>query len=174
MRSIRPFIPPVAVGAVATLALLVIVDLSWTARTQAAPAQPMPFPHVRMVQAGVQCVFCHTTVTKGPAAGIPSVEKCMGCHRIIAPDRPAIQQLAGFYQRQQPIPWQRVVQMPDFVHFPHYVHVGAGLNCENCHGDVGHMDVTHQVTNMNMGWCLDCHEKQPNAQQLKDCVICHY
>ena len=29
------------------------------------------------------------------------------------------------------------------------------------------------VVKMNMGWCLDCHEKQPNATQLMDCVICH-
>jgi hypothetical protein len=35
------------------------------------------------------------------------------------------------------------------------------------------MTVAKPVVRMNMGWCLDCHEKQPNASQLMDCVICH-
>jgi hypothetical protein len=35
------------------------------------------------------------------------------------------------------------------------------------------MEVTKEVVAMTMGWCLDCHEKQPNATQLKDCVVCH-
>jgi hypothetical protein len=69
----------------------------------------------------------------------------------------------------------RINQLPRHVKFPHHVHVTAGaLNCERCHGDVGKMDVTHQVANMNMGWCLDCHQQQPNAKQLIDCVACHY
>ena len=52
-------------------------------------------------------------------------------------------------------------------------HTAPGGNCETCHGDVGHMSVDQPVVQMNMGWCLNCHEKQPNAPQLMDCVICH-
>ncbi len=98
----------------------------------------------------------------------------MGCHQYIATDRPAIKQLTKYWTDKQPIPWVRINQLPRYVHFPHNAHVsGGGLNCERCHGDVGHMDVTRQVVNMNMGWCLDCHEQQANADQLKDCNTCH-
>jgi hypothetical protein len=170
-----PFAIRVIGGVVGVVVVLGIMYYFWGATTQAAPAQPMPFPHQRMVQAGVQCVFCHTTVQKGPAASIPSVEKCVGCHRVIATDRPAIQQLMTYWQNQQPIPWARVNQLPRFVKFSHQPHVTVGaVNCEECHGDVGHMNEAQPVVRMDMGWCLNCHQKQPNGQQLSDCAICHY
>jgi hypothetical protein len=176
MRSIvkSPFFRRAVVAVIATVVILVIAVVSYTSRSQAAPQQPMPFPHNKMVQAGVQCVFCHTDATKSPSPGMPSVEKCMGCHKFVATNTPAIQQLAAYWQRQEPVPWVRINQLPRYVHFPHNVHVNSGINCERCHGDVGQMPVTHQVAVMNMGWCLSCHQQQPNAKQLIDCVICHY
>ncbi len=143
---------------------------------QAAPPdqQPIAFNHQIMVQAGIPCLFCHTKVTKSPVAGIPSVEKCMGCHKVIATNTPEIGKVAQYWQNQQPIPWLRVNQLPRFVYFSHRVHIVAGgLNCERCHGDVGHMTIDQPVVKMNMGWCLDCHEQQSNAGQLMDCVTCH-
>jgi c(7)-type cytochrome triheme protein len=147
----------------------------FASKTQAASQQqPIAFNHKVMVGVGIQCLFCHTDARRSPAAGMPSVEKCMGCHRVIAKDTPEIQKLAGYWERQQPIPWVRVNRLPRFVYFSHQVHVvAAGLNCERCHGDVGNMTVVRPVVTMNMGWCLSCHEQQPNAPQLKDCVVCH-
>jgi len=144
-------------------------------RTQAAPQQqPIAFNHQLMVQAGIQCLFCHTEARRSPMAGMPSVEKCMGCHKVIANDKPEIKKVAEYWQRGEPILWVRVNTLPRFVYFSHQVHVvAAGLNCEQCHGDVGHMTVDVPVVRMNMGWCLSCHEKQPNARQLMDCVTCH-
>jgi hypothetical protein len=144
-------------------------------RTHATPQQqPIAFNHQVMVQLGIQCLFCHTDAQRSPSPGMPSVEKCMGCHRVIATNVPVIQQVAGYWERQQPIPWERVNTLPRFVYFTHEVHITAGkLNCERCHGDVGHMTVARPVVRMNMGWCLSCHESQPNAAQLQDCVVCH-
>ncbi len=140
----------------------------------AAPAQPINFNHQIMVGVGITCQFCHTTVTTSPAAGMPSVEKCMGCHNVVDPTNSEIQKVASFWQSQEPIPWVRVNVLPRFVYFSHEVHVVAGAqNCENCHGDVSHMTVDQPVVRMNMGWCLSCHQKQPNARQLTDCVVCH-
>lgn len=140
----------------------------------ARPDQPMAFNHQVMVQAGVQCLFCHNDALRSPSPGMPSVELCMGCHKTIAADRPAIQQLVGYASRGEPIPWVRVNYVPDFVYFSHKVHITVGgLNCETCHGDVGNMKVVEPVARMSMGWCLACHSKQPNAPQLRDCVICH-
>lgn len=148
--------------------------LLFETKTQAAPEQPLAFNHEVMVQAGIPCLYCHTGATKSPMAGIPSVEKCMGCHKIIATDKPEIQKLAGYWERQEPIPWARVNVLPRFVYFSHRVHVvAAELKCERCHGDVGHMTVARPVVKMDMGWCLSCHQQQPNARQLTDCVVCH-
>lgn len=144
------------------------------AQAQAAPQQPIAFNHQVMVQAGVTCVYCHSGATRSNDAGIPSVEFCMGCHKIIATDSPEVQKLADYWQKQAPIPWTRVIQLPRFVYFSHQAHVvGASLNCERCHGDVGHMTETHAVVNMTMGWCLACHQQQTNAPQLMDCITCH-
>jgi hypothetical protein len=97
----------------------------------------------------------------------------MGCHAVIATDGPAIQQVAGYWERNESIPWARVNALPDFVYFSHQPHLSAGINCETCHGDVGNMDVARPVNRTHMGWCLDCHLKQPNAGHLADCLTCH-
>lgn len=139
-----------------------------------APPQPIAFNHEVMVQAGISCLYCHEDVLRSPSPEMPSVEKCMGCHNVIATNSPEIQKIKAYYDSGQPIPWVRVNALPRFVYFSHEVHVVvAGLNCEQCHGDVGHMSVDQPVVRMNMGWCLNCHMKQPNAPQLSDCVICH-
>ncbi len=161
------------VGAIIIVVALVALLFFTTRKASAGPQQPIAFNHQIMVQIGINCLFCHTDATKSPSAGIPSVEKCMGCHRVIATSVPAIQTLAGYWERQEPIPWARVNQLPRFVFFDHHVHIAQGINCERCHGDVGNMTVDHPVVRMNMGWCLSCHEQQPNASQLIECAICH-
>jgi c(7)-type cytochrome triheme protein len=142
-------------------------------RTQAVEQPPLDFNHRAMVQAGIPCLFCHPDALKSPAAGMPSVEKCMGCHTIIATDDPGVKKLAAYWDQQEPILWPRVNQLPRFVYFSHQVHIGGGLNCERCHGDVGQMSMARPVVKMDMGWCLDCHEQQANAVQLKNCMVCH-
>ncbi len=161
-----------AIGAVLVIAIIAGYFV-WIAPARAAPSQPIAFPHVTMVQVGIPCLFCHADATRSPVAGIPSVDKCMGCHRTIATTTPVVQQVANYYNRNEPIPWVRVNRLPRFVYFTHRVHIAQGLNCERCHGDVGHMTVDVPVANMNMGWCLSCHEQQSNARQLQDCVVCH-
>ena len=145
------------------------------AQVQAAPEQPIAYSHRTHVEAGVQCLFCHSSALRFDIAGIPSVQKCMGCHATIATDSEAVQALSGYWERGEPIPWNRVNQQPEFVYFSHQAHLGAGVNCETCHGDVGRMTVTRSVVKMDMGWCLDCHLKKPekNVVRLADCLTCH-
>jgi hypothetical protein len=141
----------------------------------AAPDQPIDFSHQLHNQAGVQCLFCHPNPMRSDIAGIPSVERCAGCHTVIASERPAVQVLLGYWDRQEPIPWQRVTTMPDHVYFSHQPHVLAGLSCETCHGEVGLMTVAQLTVNMDMGWCLNCHLEQPEEKvaRLADCLACH-
>ena len=165
---------------VLVIALLIVVAVAggiFLTRAQvfAAPEQPIAYSHRIHVEAGVQCLFCHSSAMRSDVAGIPSVQKCMGCHSVIATDSPAIQEVAGYWERAEPIPWVRVNTQPDFVYFSHQPHLGASLNCETCHGEVGQMDVAGPAVKMDMGWCLDCHLKQPEEKvaRLADCLTCH-
>jgi hypothetical protein len=99
----------------------------------------------------------------------------MGCHNAIATDRPEIQDLSSYWERNEPLPWARVQAQPEFVYYSHQPHLSAGLNCETCHGDIGQMDKTRPVLKMDMGWCLACHLDQPDEKvaRLADCLICH-
>lgn len=169
-RPIRWLIPAGVIVVLAALAFWIVSS------TQASPVpQPIAFNHKIMVKtAGINCVFCHSGVNRSPSAVIPSVEKCMGCHKTIATTAPEIVKVANYYNNNQPIPWQRVNYLPSFVYFSHEAHIVAGgVNCEECHGDVANMTVDVPVVRMNMGWCLRCHTKQANGEQLRDCVTCH-
>lgn len=145
------------------------------AQVLAAPWQPIEYSHQTHVGAGVQCLYCHTSALRSDIAGIPSVEKCMGCHNLIATESSEIQTLSGYWSRGEPIPWRRVSKQPEFVFFSHQAHLRAGESCETCHGDVGRMTVTRPVRKMDMGWCLDCHLEQPEEKvaRLADCLACH-
>jgi c(7)-type cytochrome triheme protein len=180
--TVAPWRSYKTLGGVALLVLLmaggalVFLRANQAQAAQTAPTAqpPVVFSHKTMVGIGINCVFCHSGAMKSPVAGVPSVQKCMGCHAVIAADKPEIQKLAAYWQRHEPIPWPRVNTLPRFVYFSHQVHVTAGgVNCERCHGDVSQMALAQPVVKMNMGWCLDCHNQQPNADQLKDCSVCH-
>ncbi len=169
MRLRRTGMSLIGFAAVVILALLFLGP-----KPKATAEQPIKFDHEAMVQQGVQCLYCHPDALHSQAAGMPSVQRCMGCHKVIATESPEIKELAGYWERQQPVLWERVYDLPRFTYFSHRMHVTVGgLNCEACHGDVGHMEVAQEAVKMNMGWCLDCHEAQPNAHQLRDCVVCH-
>jgi hypothetical protein len=146
-----------------------------SAQAHAAPAQPIAFSHQIHTSAGVQCLYCHSGAQDSALAGIPSVQKCMGCHSVIDSDKDSIKAVADYFMKNQPIPWVAVNQEPDFVYFSHQPHISAGLNCETCHGNVGQMSADQPVVSMDMGWCLNCHLKQPEAQvgRLADCLACH-
>jgi hypothetical protein len=165
---------PLLIGLL-VVAGVVIGILGTRARALATPEQPIAYSHRVHIDAGVQCLFCHSGALRSADAGIPSVQKCAGCHAVIATDKPAVQAVMDYWQRDEPIPWNRVNHQPDFVYFSHQPHLGAGLNCETCHGDVGRMDAAHPVVTMDMGWCLDCHTRQPADQiaRLEDCLTCH-
>lgn len=141
----------------------------------ASPEQPLPFSHRRHTQAGIQCLYCHVSPMRSDVAGLPSVEKCMGCHRTIAVDRPAIVALSGYWEGEEPIPWRPVTERSDLVYFSHQAHLLNAVTCEACHGPVGAMEQTRPVENMDMGFCLACHlEQAPDKiARLEDCLACH-
>jgi hypothetical protein len=139
--------------------------------TKAQPDQPIAFSHnIHVVKLGLSCQECHEFTEKSSAAGIPSVEKCMSCHKTTAADKPEIKKLLAYYQNNEPVPWNRVHWLADFVYFSHKRHIKAGLDCSACHGEVKSMDANRKVKSLNMGWCLDCHRLEGAST---DCLTCH-
>ncbi len=160
------------------IAILLIVIFAVLISRQiatAAPEQPIAFKHQVHAEAEVSCLFCHPNALRSDIAGIPSVARCVGCHQTIASDSPDVKLVLDYWERNEPIPWRAVNNMPDFVFFSHQPHLGAGVSCETCHGNVGEMVVAKPVISMDMGWCLDCHLDQPkeNVARLSDCLACH-
>ena len=165
------------------------------------PVQPVLFSH--KIHAGdnqIQCQTCHSYTEVSRHPGIPSVQKCMGCHSYVAGRdveyttqggqtiniREEINKVKGYWRRQEPIPWVKVTGMygttsagmPEFVRFNHKRHIKRGFECSTCHGEVEKMDVVHKAKDMTMGFCISCHEENADNEQhkteLKDCLTCHY
>lgn len=137
------------------------------------PEQPIKFSH--RIHAGdneIPCMYCHVQARRSISAGVPSVNKCMGCHNEIATDRPQIRLLANYWDAKEPIPWVKVHDLPDFVHFTHKRHIAAGIGCQTCHGPVEKMDVVSREAPLKMGLCLACH-RENQVEHGTDCWTCH-
>ena len=172
--------------------------------------QPIPFSHTihagtgvyenslgdQVQGLGMDCTFCHRTVTTQANAGVPPVQFCAYCHQVIGKDESEpltqIRMAAGVIgDEPHPINWKRVHRMPDHVRFVHEPHIryltanpqavtnttsgvktGAAGVCSTCHGDVASMSKTvTQVEPLKMGQCVNCH-RDNNAPT--DCASCHH
>ena len=168
------FLSPRRVIIVVLLALIGVSVLAFLAPrllTASGPAQPIAFSH--KTHAGdrqISCAYCHRYASESSVAGVPSVELCAGCHLVVAPSSPEVQKVMSFRNNQQPIPWERVYRVPEFVYFSHEMHIAADVSCESCHGNVAAMDQVSKAQPITMGWCLSCHRSQGAST---DCWTCH-
>lgn len=128
-----------------------------------APDQPVKFSHkIHAGQNGTDCIYCHSSAPFSKSAGIPPVNVCMNCHLLVRNGTRSganeIAKVLRTFEEKKPIEWIKVYNLPDHVFFSHAQHVSAGeINCRKCHGNVEENDVIRQVTDMSMGWCIDCH-----------------
>ena len=121
-------------------------------------AQPIDFDHRHHVaDDGIDCRYCHATVESSPSAGLPSTDVCLGCHAQIWNQSPLLAPVRQSFFDAEPLRWNRVYRLPDFVYFDHAIHVAKGVGCESCHGRVDQMPAIRQEAPLTMGWCLDCH-----------------
>ncbi len=118
-----------------------------------SPEQPIAFPHTAhagsetLVDAdgnprfdadgnpltgiGLDCTFCHRTATSLNVAGIPPVETCITCHRVIGSTQSeplTLLRSMGLGDEELgidpgPIQWKRVHRLPDHVRFVHEAHI---------------------------------------------------
>jgi len=117
------------------------------------PSQPIEFPHsVHAGLNGIDCKYCHNSVTRSKTAGLPSVNVCMNCHKQINGNTPEQQEkIAKIYEaagwnpegagkytgKTKEIVWNKVHVLPDHVYFNHQQHVVVGgIDCKQCHGDM--------------------------------------
>lgn len=167
---------------------------------QSIDEQPIEFNHA--IHAGLEsdggmemdCQYCHSYARKSRHAGVPPTQTCIGCHSWVATDgRPELQKLATYFPNSgheneaKPIPWVKVHDLPDFVHFNHSRHIKGGVECTECHSDMSKLTVAIRDPDMTMemGWCLECHSEHPSVEdnygvkaearraELKDCYTCH-
>ena len=203
-------IPLLAVGGLGVVALgaviVAFVVTSWIG--QPVPVlgfeqtfkQPIDFPHTvhagtdqlgnGMESLGLDCTFCHRTVTTQANAGVPPVGQCAFCHQAIGPqDSEELQKLraaAGIAESPggetdpEPIDWKRVHRMPDHVKFVHEPHIRYLTSNPSAIGN-STSDITSQAEAKPAQVCSTCHgdvaamEQVEQVEPLKmgQCVDCH-
>jgi mono/diheme cytochrome c family protein len=175
VREVIAYIRTLAVPAFDAKAVLPVPE------KREGPVQPIFFSHV--IHAGsykIDCQYCHAGARRSSSAGLPSVERCMGCHKIVAQQgNPEVDKLKGYWERKEPIPWVRIFKVPEHAQFPHKNHVQAGLPCQTCHGRIEAMErvtagpmgtgqnpiidlmnlagMPAPPNKLSMGWCVECH-----------------
>jgi len=168
------------------------------------PGQPIAYSHrLHAGEMQIQCQYCHFGADKSRHAGIPPASVCMNCHKFMtAPlgavraedeaaeaekraPRPVVsaelRKLYDAVNTATPIAWNRIHSLPDFVYFDHRPHVNAGVACQQCHGPVETMERVRQVSDLTMGWCVNCHRDSNRTgvaghaiNASLNCSTCHY
>lgn len=173
---------------IAIIVLTAVSVFAWNESTRIGynqfyePDQPVKFSH--KIHAGdnqMQCLYCHFGADKSRHAGVPPTELCLNCHKFVKTDSPEIKKVQEAFDSGNNIEWKKVNFFPDHAYFNHAQHVNvAGLQCQQCHGDVEKMEVYYQKEKFNMGFCLDCHREKGNAPPKDhfsagggDCSKCH-
>lgn len=153
------------------------------------PVQPIYYSHkVHAGINQINCQYCHSSVMDSKHATIPSVNVCMNCHKAInayekgpklytesgeevngTAEIAKLYQYAGFdpknanswdASKAKPIEWIKIHNLPDHVYFNHSQHARVGkVQCQSCHGEITAMDEVKQVSELSMGWCVNCHRQ---------------
>ncbi len=139
------------------------------------------------------CMDCHRFVT-APFNQIRAEDEAAEKEqrkpkRIVSPELQKLYDALGLdadlnknpLKKESRISWVKIHSLPDFAYFDHRAHVGVNIDCQTCHGEVQTMERVRQVSDLTMGWCVNCH-RSSNQQGVKgktvkastDCITCHY
>ena len=161
--------------------------------------QPVQFNHKLHIgeSVGQTCEDCHTFRTDGSFAGLPSIDKCGGCHSAQIGSTVAESILvAGYVTPGRDVPWLVYARQPENVYFSHVYHVKlSGISCDRCHGpqesseslrdfqqnrisgysrEVWGSSIvrikSHEWDGMKMADCSDCHHQYSVGES---CIDCH-
>ncbi len=81
----------------------------------------------------------------------------MSCHSQLWTNAEILEPVRESLRSDQPLRWNRVYDLPDFVYFNHGIHIHKGVGCASCHGPINRMPLTWQSSTLFMSWCLECH-----------------
>jgi len=153
------------------------------------PVQPIYYSHkVHAGINQINCLYCHGSAWESKTAGIPAVNICMNCHKAIneyvkgpklynenGDEINGTAEIAKLYKasgfdpknpakwdpsKAKTIEWVKIHNLPDHVYFNHSQHIRAGkVQCQTCHGEITAMDEVKQVSELSMGWCVNCHRQ---------------
>jgi cytochrome c551/c552 len=153
------------------------------------PVQPIFYSHkVHAGINQISCLYCHGAAWDSKHAAIPAVNVCMNCHKAIneyvkgpklytedgdeingTAEIAKLYKAAGFdpakaaswdATKAKPVEWVKIHNLPDHVYFNHSQHIRAGkVQCQTCHGEITAMDEVKQVSELSMGWCINCHRQ---------------
>jgi mono/diheme cytochrome c family protein len=152
------------------------------------PEQPIYYSHkVHAGINQISCLYCHGSAWDSKHAAIPAVNICMNCHKAIneykgpklynedGDEINGTAEIAKLYKAAafdpakpnswdpataKPVEWVKIHNLPDHVYFNHSQHVRAGkVQCQSCHGEITAMDEVKQVSELSMGWCINCHRQ---------------
>jgi hypothetical protein len=153
------------------------------------PVQPIYYSHkVHAGINQINCLYCHGSAWESKTAGVPAVNICMNCHKAITEyvkgpklykengeEINGTAEIAKLYAasgfdpkspskwdptKATPIKWIKIHNLPDHVYFNHSQHIRAGkVQCQTCHGEITAMDEVKQVSELSMGWCINCHRQ---------------
>jgi len=147
--------------------------------------QPVDFSHrIHADKAGAKCEDCHSLRADGTFAGVPSLDKCSGCHA--AAMGSSVQEkrfIDSYVTPNREIPWQVYARQPENVNFSHAAHIKlAHLDCAECHGPQGASSTlgparvdrisgySGSAHFQSMDACEDCHRRR---RADNSCLTCH-
>lgn len=168
--------------------LAMALGVGWLAFPRAiyrSQMQPVNFNHkLHTEKAGAKCEDCHSFRTDGTFAGLPTLDKCAGCHAAPMGTTAAEKNFIDRYVTPNREPqWSAYARQPQNVSFSHAAHVKrAGMACNSCHGDTGTSDRLRPVRldrisnypsdvwqRMKMADCVDCHAHKGLQHSCLDC-----
>jgi hypothetical protein len=139
------------------------------------------------------CMNCHRLVTTSHEEILKEYQEAQKTRSVARPkvsqELQKLYDALGLDDKLQPDPskkpkaieWVKVHNLPSFTCFDHRAHVGAGVTCQHCHGPVETMERVRQVTDLSMGWCVNCHRQAgvtgvagKKVEPSTDCSACHH
>jgi hypothetical protein len=138
------------------------------------------------------CMACHRFITASRKAVLPELLEAQKNNRVTQPlishELQKLYDALGLDDKLEPDPgkkpkpiaWVKVHNLPAFACFDHRSHMRAGVECRRCHGAVETMERVRQVSDLSMGWCINCHRESGRAglagkqvESSTDCATCH-
>lgn len=139
------------------------------------------------------CMTCHRFVTASQKVLIPEIVEARKANRtpqlIISPELRKLYDALGLddklerdpRKKTEPIAWVKVHNLPAYTCFDHRAHQSSGIACQRCHGPVETMDRMRQISDLSMGWCVNCHRETPvttadgkSTRPSVECTTCHH